>query len=435
MKFILPIIFFLGLQWCAAQPDTSGKIKFEIPAGKSAIFVELQPSYYEADTNCNCVRYSPFENDETANFLQRNFACYRILMGDSSESALFKLRGTSILPAFYLIDDDQNLLGFTSGPDKSLHDFELMRDSAAVKLQRLKELEQYRARADQNLLNKDELRSYIEKRLKLNLLDNGLLIEKFAKMMSDEDLQDPEVMLLIYKSGYIFDGLAHRQLFKNRELSKKVFQDHHKKYTPTFFKRMLTNSINLAVKQKNSEFAERIAKMYESETSGNKRSASSPHPWVMMTYYRGVKDTTNYLKNLLATYEPMLEISKDSAARYEKKRASRSHQAIPDEDDLARVIRGDFYSSHLEGAARQISEHTHDPFFLAKGISFCRHALLLQENYYPIRLTLSKLLAASGFSNEAKKEYQKYISKGNFSSHYLERLQTEFNKMSNANME
>ncbi len=442
MKKHCLLIFFCFSCWSAfAQIDTSGRVIFSNPSNK-LIFIEFQsPSYYKESSN-KVAKFSPLANKETADFLSENFLCFRSILGDNPKltSFLAKKGQRSTLPKYFVFDSDSNFLASDFGTLSKVTDFQILRDSAVKKAKTLNFLKVYKAKFTNNTITKQELKHFIEIKLKLQQFDNGELIEKFAEQMVESDSDDPEILLLIMRSGPISGGLAIKKEVANKELYLSTLKKEYKNYSPSFTKRSIDNTIAYATKTKNFDLIRSAARSYQYHFHRSVYKKEPFNSWVMMGYYKNIKDTTNYLNYLFKTYDKFLLITLDSAKKRdaeltEKVKQQNSATGVTTVKISSKPVEG-YFSNALSYVASQIVKYkAKDPNYLTKGIEYCQHALLLAPGNYQSKVALAQLLYQSGFYYEAEKMQREAINNFGVPASSKLRYTADLQKIINRTME
>ncbi|WP_017259070.1 hypothetical protein [Pedobacter arcticus] len=438
--YLLVVVCFLCFS-AFAQIDTSGTVDFlKLKNSKKLVFIELQLSDYNKVKVKKIRSYSSLTNKETATFLSQNFRCFRISIGDSLTSFLFKKQLPKILPAYYIFDADSNLLHSSFGVNKLVKDFELMRDSALEKAKKLSHLKFYKDKLAQNTITKKELKDFIGLKLQLKQYDNGELIEKFATEMDEADTENSEILLLIMRAGPFYSGLASKKAVTHKELYNAIYKKEYSNYSPRFDKRALTNSIAYATETRNLKMIQNVARSYQYRYNKNDYDKEIYSPWVMMNYYRSTKDTSNFLIYLCKYYDKYLLVTPDSSKKYEAKLAEkRKNEMVKSgvkNGSIVTVGSKDYFPDRLYYGANQIVKyHIRDPFYLNKGINYCRHTLLLSPHFYRAKATLAQLLYLSGFSAEAEKLQREVINTPNISEALRSKYRSDLEKIRYLNVE
>lgn len=424
--------------YCAtfAQIDTSGNVDFtSSKINNKLILIELQSASVKNKT-AKFKTFSALTNAQTSKYLSENFNCFRSYLGDNMSRFLARKQILKILPAYYILDVDSNFLIGSYGARKTISDFKLMKDSALINNQRFNDLKFFKDKLAQNTLTKSEFRAFIELKLQLQLYDNGHLIEKFAAQMDEADLNDPELLLLIMQAGPFYSGLAAKKAVTNKELYSSVYKKEYSKYSPRFDRRALNNSIAYATETKNIKLIQEVARSYQYRYYKSKYDKETYNPYVMMNFYRNLKDTSNLLIYLCKNYDQYLLITPDSAKKYKEKVAEARKKdiqklGVKSNYSFVSSSASDFSSVLNNAASEIISLKTKDPFYLNKGMEYCQHALLLTPIYYKSKATLAKLLYLSGFYTEAEKTLKELINTKTISETLRSTYKTDLLKMQN----
>ena len=308
----------------------------------------------------------------------------------------------------------------------------------------------------ENQNDKFLLKKLIDARKSIGITDNAELIEKFVLNLSSEELTKYETILFILEAGPYADGNAFKIAFSNRNMISLVYSRSNGSNFTRIRTAITDNTMKNAIKTKNIEQAKAIGnylKDLAGPTYGPKNYTST-----LLSYYKGVGDTTNFLKNAIPFYDnnymtmsmksvrekqeqylhseilktlpfstpTLVKSGKDSieVAAIGMKNTSISTSAIPIDNNslyanILNKVAWDFYQTG-----------TKDINYLTKAMIWSRRSIELypSANYYD---TLAHILYQLTYTNEAIKIQELAISQARIQKISYENMQKDLKKMKN----
>jgi len=456
------IVFFLIIltaKFSVAQSvkyDTSSFINYdEAKKANKLIFINLRSS---GNQPRDYLEESGLHHPEAGQFYNKTFINYLYDIKDSAAVFLIKKFKPRQFPVYYFLDAKGNLLYKDSKLDSKPAKYLAMADSALKYKEFYKAISVYQQKFTEETITKTELKDYINLRMALDSLDNAVLIEKYADFMTEEDANDIETILLIRKAGPILGGKAYSKTLINKEVRSAAFKL-SANYKPGFTARLIKNTLSYASENKDQALANRLAKFHQFNNNKADYEIEPHSPYILMTYYRNVKDTAKYLVQLAKYYDKYFLMPSDVMNSYNERAKSqlslnskvieaRKKEVInPTKSPLVSSTKQAFVLQTYQpnavaqslsyGAVQIVNTKVQDPLYLNKGISWSRKAITLEPNLYKAKFALAKLLYRAGFYEEAEKIQYEGIetAKKTSSKMNLEPFKKDLDLIRNRNME
>jgi hypothetical protein len=147
------------------------------------------------------------------------------------------------------------------------------------------------------------LKDYILRREKAGITNNAELIEKYVFGLKVSDLYKYSEVLFILKAGPTADGYAYKLASLNKQLIDSIFKTESPADRISMNNATITNTMNSAIANKSTSRAMAAANFTRSTWTANPVEGQKNWNLKMMQYYKGVKDTTNYLQLASGFYE------------------------------------------------------------------------------------------------------------------------------------
>lgn len=450
MKYSLIILWLLTANICWSQNiiyNSTGAVNFkEAQESDKLIFINLRSS---GDKPKNYLEESGLNHPEAGSFYGKTFFNYLFDIKDSEADFLMKRFKPKVFPSYYFLDSNGDLIYKDSRLSSNSAKYLAMADIALKRYQAFKTISAYKQKFETGTINKIELKDYISLKIAIDSFDNAELIERYADFITDEELTDVETVLFILKAGPLVGGKAYKKAFKNKEVKSEAY-----KQSIGLSTRMRVNTLAYASKNKDVSLAKKLAGFYQYNYNKIDYPTEPYSPQILMEYYRNVKDTANYLEEIVKYYDKSLNISPDSAKKYDEISKQKYSSYIEKRNEkqtentltgVKEILKPNFQNYPVNIYARRLNDgasliynlKTYDPKYFYKGISWSRKANELAPQLYLPKNILAKLLYRAGFYDEAEKTQIDAITTAekNRNNNNLERLKNELQFIRNRNLE
>ncbi|MDB5209206.1 MAG: hypothetical protein JWQ30_33, partial [Sediminibacterium sp.] len=252
-------------------------------------------------------------------------------------------------------------------------------------------------------------------------LEHDLLTEEMLSLAPQDSATSLTFIQFLAEQAPVFDSKVYQYMYKNSQNFRDAWFMMSQQKRTNINNRMVSKSRAKAVKEKNRIYAERVANMFAG-TYTEKIVARKVHDRVMIDYFRGVKDTANFLVGSVRYYDQyLMTISLDSVQHIDSIRKSEIPQrTLTPPPDAARmetavmayvsgtgpVPTGIFipiaqnYTNELNSGSWTIYTFTHDPVYTAKALAWAKRANEFSENP-AVMDTYARLLYRTGNKKEA----------------------------------
>jgi thioredoxin-related protein/tetratricopeptide (TPR) repeat protein len=382
------------------------------------IFLQVES---EECTRCNEVADKCLSDKTIGDLLNQTFICLKIEADHPDRNAIKELYNVKGFGSF-IIDQNKTLVHAYRGSTTNTKDFLKQVDMALTKAGediRLNELQkQYAVNK-----NPDLLEMLLLKKRSLNFETDSLL-DEYVSILSPDSAKSERVLVFIGKMAPVLGSKADVVLRKDQMQFNKAW------YTMDLNTRVATNnriihkSVMKAVKQKNEQFAYRVANFAKgSHTNQNSEAARKAFESNMLVYYKETSDTINYLIRAVYYYDNYyMHISPDSVKKRDsiRKRVLMA-QADPvktrtDNSNAIKVTKtirfapaGQFLARDINEGAWTVYKMTNDPLYLQKALQWSRKAIELWPSPEALD-TWSRLLYKTGKKTEAITKQEEAIT-------------------------
>lgn len=252
--------------------------------------------------------------------MKENFIVFEDDRSSSDIRSILTTFKISSFPAFLFMHASNDLFykeyGYSSNNNKYL----TMLTKAAT-LGKNKSIAVYEAAYLADTSNFEALKAYIGAKIRNGQTDNADLIEAYVQNLRLTDLNDYQTVLFILQAGPYSDGAAFKLAYTNRKIIDSIYKSETTQLRSEINKNIIDNTVKSAITNKNLKRAQAAANTARSisSRSGYER-ASQMYSYTMLRYYRGIKDTANYIPIATSYYDRyFMNISADSAKKLEEK--------------------------------------------------------------------------------------------------------------------
>jgi len=245
----------------------------------------------------------------------------------------------------YLFLDSKGAILFNDIAFVSIADRLLLTADKAIAASKEKSLADYDREYKADSSSTGFLKSYIKRRIAAGITDNADLVEKYVATLSVQDLNNYAEVLFILKAGPLVDGTAYRLAHTNGKLIDSVYRGEPFAARVAMNNAMINNTLSSAIAHKNYARANAAANFTRSSWTSNPQEGQKNWYLKMLTYYKGVNDTLNFLQMASTFYEQYyMRVSVDSirrqdSLRFETARKNAEESSRPaSTDTMARGI-------------------------------------------------------------------------------------------------
>jgi thioredoxin-related protein len=390
-------------------------------------------------SKCNEVADKAFANKELSELLQQTFICLRIDVNHPDRKMIQDLYDIKSFGS-YFIDQNRTLIHSFRKSTTNFKEYKQQVDIILTKAGEDIRLNQLQKDYASNR-NTDLLEMVLEKRKSLGL-DTDSLLEEYALMLKPDSTRSIRVIGFIAQMAPVIGTNADNILRRDQGYFNRAWFGLSMQVRLAINNRIIRKSIQKAIREKNEQYAYRVAAFARStHTNQNSPAATKGLEMNMLSYYKGVNDTVNYLIRAVYYYDNYyMSISLDSIRRRDSLNKQQllarviARQPSDDPGKITRTIRyspmGQFLARDLNEGAWNVYLMTNDPLYLQKALQWSKKAISFWES--PELLdTWSRLLYKTGKKSEAMEKAEAAIAlqkKQGFPTEHYETVLTRMKK-------
>jgi len=160
------------------------------------------------------------------------------------------------------------------------------------------------------------LRQYLLKRRTLGQWVEPDLLDTYAQQLPAKAFDRAEEVVFILEFGPVLDSRAYQLTHLNGPLIDSLYKNLPLPQRIRFNNLIINNTLAQAIATKNVRLAATGAAFARASWMSNYQRGAQAYAYKMVTFYRGVKDTANYLRQAVSYYDRYyMNISVDSARR------------------------------------------------------------------------------------------------------------------------
>jgi len=284
-----------------------------------------------------------FESKKAVSYYNANFINYTVDLLDTAGLKIRNKFSADIFPAYIFLDSRGQIVYKAGGIYKSADKYigfaktALQRIKSGNTITHFEQLDK-----EGKLTTAVQIKEFINLRREINLPDDQILLDRYVANLAVKDLDDYNTILYILQAGPIAYGKTYNLIFANRKLIDSIFKKEPLATRTAINTRIITNTRNLAIKNKDAVMAQSSANYARATWNTDYKKAYKTYSAEMLIYYRAVKDTLNFF-NMAGNYydQYYLNISADSARKlsvYSPERINLSQKTLAPEKDNSAVI-------------------------------------------------------------------------------------------------
>lgn len=268
------------------------------------------------------------------------------------------------------------------------------------------------------------LRQYIDRLRELDL-SNTEPLEAYVMSLPADSLQSGRVLRFIFEQAPVVGSKADSVFRRNYPKMDSLYKAVGWNKAVELNNRITGNSLRKAIKEKNVVLASRTAFFRQRTFSNDYKNGLAARDWVLMRYFRGVKDTLQYLRLASDYYDKQYMTARvDSVQKLdelESQRRMRGEFTGPDGTITRPSKPGQMlqvmafpntqrFVSALNQAAMDFQDLTRDPVYLNKALSWSKRTLEYREDG-GLMDTYARVLYRLGRKEEALEWQTKAVKK------------------------
>lgn len=274
------------------------------------------------------------------------------------------------------------------------------------------------------------IRKLVDKVLKIGFEPHPDLIDELTQKAPDDSATAITFLQYVLRCAPIVGSTAQKFVEKQKDNYMVAWYNMPLRERQVINSRIAFKSINKAIEDKNLSYAYQVASFRQNNfTTDKPEEGPKANMQLMLTYYKGVNDTVNYMRNVFSFYERYFMNIKPEDIRKEDSLAqvkllnttgsgipTEVFAQIPDsiQNKLGKTVRvqgvqravipiaprGQFYANALNEGAWDIYTFSKNPVYLSKALILAKRGLEFYESA-ELMDTYARLLYRTGNKAEA----------------------------------
>ncbi len=455
LLFLFP---FIALSQSLSDAPTFKKV-LKLAQEKNKPVLVIMGIKLPASVNIKVAENPALREQDVLKKMKDNFVVFDSDRSDTSTNALIEKYKIRSYPTYLFLHANGDAFHSEFGNMSNKNRYLLMLERG-IALSKDKSMTELEADYLRNKSNNELLQKLIALRVKNAITDNAELIEQYANNLRIGDFNNYETVLFVLQAGPYADGNAYKLAYTNRKIIDSIYKKEPIQVRLAINNTIILNTLNQAIKTKNLRQAQTAANLTRGSNSNNYITANRNANNNMLTYYKAVKDTANYLRQAINHYDTYyMNIGADSIKRLEAKQKqialerSRQTPYSPKttlsqakidslKADPNTVVRretvsaltavnsvSNSYANALNSAAWSFYETgTKNINYLLKAVTWSTRSIELNpnSNYYD---TLAHLFYQLGYFEQALKTQQTAINQAKIDGNPYENFQESLRKI------
>ncbi|WP_316810995.1 hypothetical protein [Pedobacter heparinus] len=263
---------------------------------------------------------SAINSKEVVQFYNKNFVNYAVSFPDSEAAAFMRKYQLKMLPAYIFLDANGTLIAKGAKSSSASKHYLDLANQALNKHSSGSSLADYEEKYKTGNLSKDLLKEYISARQQLGLSDNAKLIDEYVDFLTIGAFNDYNEVLFVLRAGPFAYGKAYKLAYTNRKIVDSIYKTLSLRERIDLNNCIIKNTQDEAVATKNSTLANSLSNYVRGTYSKNYTAANKQATYLLLNYYKAVKDTNNYYRQAQYYYDQYyMKITADSIQKVTKK--------------------------------------------------------------------------------------------------------------------
>lgn len=257
---------------------------------------------------------------DVTEFYNKNFVSYAVDLPNAEATGFIKKYALKILPAYVFLDHSGAIITKGAKNSNTTKHYLNLANQALDKRSSGKSLADYDEQYKKGNRTKDFLKEYIIARQRLDLPDNAKLIDEYVDFLTIGAFNDYNEVLFVLKAGPLAHGKAYKLAYTNRKIIDSIYRTLPLAERVSLNKQIINNTQSEAIATKNLALAYSLSNYILGTYSKNYQAGQKQSRYVMINYYKAVKDTNNYYRQAQQYYDQYyMKITADSIQKVTKK--------------------------------------------------------------------------------------------------------------------
>ncbi len=237
------------------------------------------------------------EEPESVQIIHNNFILYKVMDDSDAGKGFIRDYSINVYPSFLFFHANGDLFHTFSARQASIGNYGKAMQNAVNK-SKSPTLTELKNEIIENPTNKLLIDNLIEKRKGLGIHDNTDILDVFSKNLKREDFNDYKTVLFILENGPYLDSRAYRLAYSNPKIIDSIYRFESSEKRVAINNAIINNSMNSAIKEKNTARAIYTADFIKSTWHSNPSQGIKNANYRILAYRFAVQDTANYLREV-----------------------------------------------------------------------------------------------------------------------------------------
>jgi hypothetical protein len=316
-KYYLAITFLMLSFYGFGQPAFFNNLGFKealkiASSTKQLIFVQMETNCDE----CNQVAYDGLSGKGLPEIYEK-FICIIVdSKSDDFKTISKKYRISPILPTSIFLNPEGNFITMMYDKSTSNSAEYIQLAASAMANQKNLPLKAFDQKYELGTFNTDFLKSYILELQKYNL-DNEDVLDKFIGQLTLDSLFSRNNLMFLIRCSPVISSKTHRLIHFDDNLFKDIFLSMPLQERIKINNQIIVKSRKKAIFGKDEDYMFKVAS-FARNTNENYKEGAKAQFSNMLTFYKEVKDTNNYINTAKNFYHSNFErLNIDSIAKVE----------------------------------------------------------------------------------------------------------------------
>jgi hypothetical protein len=279
-----------------------------------------RPVFLNIGTTTKVPGKSAIDSKEVIQFYNKNFVSYAVNVPDTEAVTFIRKYQLKIFPAYIFLDPNGSLIVKGAKSSSASKHYLDLANQTLSKFSSGSSLGDYEEKYKDGKVDKDFLKQYIIARQQLGMFDNAKLIDAYVDYLTIGAFNDYNEVLFVLKAGPFAYGKAYKLAYTNRNIVDSIYKTLSLQERIDLNNRIINNTENEAIASKNLTMANSLSNYIRGTLSKNYREANKRATFKMLTYYKAVKDTSNFYPQAQYYYDQYyMKITTDSIHKTTKK--------------------------------------------------------------------------------------------------------------------
>ena len=341
---------------------------------------------------CNEVASIAFNSPLVREKFALNFISFRTDGATGIGKELAEKLEVECLPSAVYLDTDENPLARFCGSTSNDRAYVEKAEEAITNARErpLKSMTEAYAKGDRSSAF---MRGYIERRREMGLSVHEAL-DAYMQQLPADSLRSASVLRFIFEQGPVVGSKADSVFRLNYIKTDSIYRAVGWNKAVELNNRIVGNSLRKAIKEKNTALATRTASFRQRTYPNDYKNGMAAREWVIMRYYRGIRDTLQYLRLASHYYDTQFMTARvDSIQKLDEldnqrrmrgempaNQGSIKPNARPGQMTFVQNPNTQRYVSALNQAAWEFQELTRDSVYLRKALEWSKRSLDFRED-------------------------------------------------------